>query len=44
MGHNYLKPERLSLKGHPHLNEKWVQELMAEDLSILGLGDFNKIF
>ena len=39
MGHNYLKPERLSLKGHPHLNEKWVQGLIANDPSILGLGD-----
>lgn len=39
MGHNYLKPERLSLKGHPYLNEKWVQDLVAEDPSILGLGD-----
>ena len=39
MGNNYLKPERLSLKGHPHLNEKWVQDLIAEDPSILALGD-----
>ncbi len=39
MGHNYLKPERLSLKGHAHLNEKWVQDLIAEAPSILGLGD-----
>ena len=39
MSQNYLKPERLSLKGHPHLNEKWVQELIADDPSILGLGD-----
>ena len=39
MSQNYLKPERLSLKGHPHLNEKWVQDLIAEDPSILGLGD-----
>ncbi len=39
MGHNYLKPERLSLKGHSNLNEKWVQELIAKDPSILGLGD-----
>lgn len=38
MSNNYLKPERLSLKGHPHLNEKWVQDLIAEDPSILGLG------
>lgn len=39
MGNNYLKPERLFLKRHPHLNEKWVQDLIAEDPSILGLGD-----
>ena len=39
MSQNYLKPERLSLKGHPHLNEKWVQDLIADDPSILGLGD-----
>ena len=39
MSQNYLRPERLSLKGHPHLNEKWVQDLIAEDPSILGLGD-----
>ena len=39
MSQNYLKPVRLSLKGHPHLNEKWVQGLIAEDPSILGLGD-----
>ena len=39
MSHNYLKPERLSLKGHPDLNEKWVQDLIADDPSILGLGD-----
>ena len=39
MGHNYLKPVRLSLKGHPDLNEKWVQDLIADDPSILDLGD-----
>jgi hypothetical protein len=36
---NYLKPERLTLKSHPELNERWVQERIAEDPSILGLGD-----
>jgi len=35
----FLKPERLSLKLHPDLSEKWVQALIAEDPSILGLGD-----
>ena len=36
---NYVKPERLSLRLHPELNEKWVQERIAADPSILGLGD-----
>lgn len=35
----YIKPERILLKNHPELNEKWVQERIAEDPSILGLGD-----
>ena len=39
MGHNYIKPERLSIENHPSLNEKWVQDLIADDPSILGLGD-----
>lgn len=34
----YVKPERLHLKGHPELNERWVQERISEDPSILGLG------
>jgi hypothetical protein len=36
---SYQKPERIWLKNHPKFNEKWVQELIAEDPSILGLGD-----
>ena len=36
---SFVKPERLSLKLHPDLNEKWVQGLIADDPSILGLGD-----
>lgn len=35
----YSKPERINLKGHPELNERWVQERIAEDPSLLGLGD-----
>ena len=35
----YVKPERLFLKLHPDLNEKWVQELIAADPAILGLGE-----
>src|SRR5579884_2532638 len=36
---NYLRPERLLLKSHPELNERWVQDRIAEDPTILGLGD-----
>ena len=35
----YIKGEKLSLKDHPELNEKWVQDRIFEDPSILGLGD-----
>jgi len=35
----YIKAERISLKRHPILTEKWVQERIAEDPAILGLGD-----
>jgi hypothetical protein len=36
---NFTKAERISLKLHPELNEKWVQELIAADPSILGMGE-----
>jgi len=35
----YVKPEKISLKNHPELNEKWVQKIIADDPSVLGLGD-----
>jgi hypothetical protein len=34
----YVKPERLLLKGHVALSEKWVQDRIAEDPALLGLG------
>lgn len=39
MNLSYIKPEKLFLKTHPALNEKWVQEIIAQDPSILGLGN-----
>lgn len=36
---SYIRHERLSLKLHPELTEKWVQDLIAVDPAILGLGD-----
>lgn len=35
----YVKFEKIGIKGHPILDEKWVQERIAEDPTILGLGD-----
>ncbi len=35
----FVKPEKLYLKTDPLLNENWVQDRIAEDPSILGLGD-----
>jgi len=35
----YVKLERVSLKNHPELDERWVQARIAEDPAILGLGE-----
>jgi hypothetical protein len=37
--YKYVKPKKLLLKTHPEFNEKWVQERIAEDPSILGIGE-----
>ena len=34
-----VKPEKLNLLTHKELNEAWVQKIIADDPSILGLGD-----
>ncbi len=39
VSYSFVKPERLWLKAHPQYTEKWVQKLIADDPSILGLGD-----
>jgi hypothetical protein len=35
----FAKFESVSIQNHPELNERWVQDRIAEDPSILGLGD-----
>lgn len=35
----HIKLKTINLKNHPQLNEKWLQNVIAEDPSILGLGD-----
>jgi predicted transport protein len=39
MSKEYVPYERFSLKSHPEYSEKWVQQLIANDPSILGFGD-----
>lgn len=39
MAVEFERAERLSLRAHPELTERWVQDLIANDPSILGLGD-----
>ena len=35
----YVKPQNLVLKTHPKFSERWVQEKIADDPSILGIGE-----
>lgn len=35
----FAKFEKISIRNHPELNERWVQDRIAEDPGILGLGD-----
>ena len=35
----YIKPEQIVLKNNSAYSEKWVQQRIAEDPSLLGLGD-----
>src|SRR5574337_588686 len=39
MNMDFAKFEPISIRNHPELNERWVQDRIAEDPSILGLGD-----
>jgi hypothetical protein len=35
----FHRAKPISLKNHPDLNEKWLQERLIEDPALLGLGD-----
>lgn len=39
----FIKPEPVSLFKHPHFNEKWLQQQIMEDPSLLGLGELDLI-
>jgi hypothetical protein len=36
---NLIQPEKISLKDHPNLTESWLQEKIAENPEIIGLGE-----
>lgn len=38
-----IPPKFISLKNHPTLNEKWLQDRLAENPSLLGLGDLQML-
>ena len=35
----HIQIKTVSMKNHPQLNEKWVQEIIAAEPSLLGLGE-----
>lgn len=37
----FIKSHKVSLKSHPEFNEAWLQNLIAEDTTILGLGSLD---
>ena len=37
--YKFMRAERIFLRGHPSYSEPWLQNLIAEDPTILGLGD-----
>lgn len=39
----FVRHEKISLKQHPDFSEKWLQDRIAEDASIIGLGDLELI-
>jgi len=39
IAYKYVKPQKLVLKTHHKFNERWVQEKIAEDPSLLGIGE-----
>jgi hypothetical protein len=39
MANIYVKHQKIDMKNHQELNEKWVQDIIAEEPSIIGLGN-----
>jgi|TARA_R100000541_G_scaffold39873_1_gene47578 hypothetical protein len=41
MNINLIRPERVNLKDHPILTESWLQDIIAKNPEIIGLGDLS---
>jgi hypothetical protein len=39
----HVRPEAIQLKGHPELSERWLQDRIAEDPSMLNLGELEVV-
>lgn len=37
---NLIQPEKVILKDHPILTESWLQDIIAKNPELIGLGDF----
>jgi hypothetical protein len=37
MSLNYIKPEKIVLRNHPEITEKWLQDKIADDPPLLGI-------
>ena len=35
----HIKLKKINLKNHPQYNEKWLQDIIADDPEIIGIGD-----
>lgn len=40
---DFVKPERIWLKSHPEFSEKWVQQRIIDDPTLLGLSEVELI-
>jgi hypothetical protein len=38
---NLIRPEKVNLKDHPELTESWLQDIIAKNPEIIGLGDLS---
>ena len=41
MNINLIRPEKVNLKDHPILTESWLQDIIAKNPEIIGLGDLS---